>query len=256
LLLAGPWSWNYHHWLLEDVSRLWAQEAFPVLAELPIVVPAMLAPFHEESLAAFGIDPARLVHFDGGRWEFRRLLVPSFLAPGGHSRRQTAWLRAHLVAGLGIDAAASGERRLYVTRRGARARVLTNEDEVAAFLVAKGFDTVDPGALGLGEQAALFAGARVIAGASGAGLTNMLFAPPGSALIEFQPDSFVNPAHWYVTNALDQSYGFVIGKSETERHDFRISTAKLAAVLDAVPSDEFHAAPSITARSASTSARK
>jgi capsular polysaccharide biosynthesis protein len=175
-----------------------------------------------------------LIYFDGGRWEFRRLLVPSFLAPGGFSRRQLSWLRARLFAGLGVKARESGQRKLYATRRGARARALTNEDQIAVFMSARGFEAVDPGALTLREQADLFADADIVAGASGAGLSNILFAPPQATLIEFQPDSFINCAHWFVTNALGQDYGFVIGRGETERHDFRVPVEKLEAVFDAL----------------------
>ena len=34
LLALGPWSWIYHHWLLEILPRLWVREEFPDLADL------------------------------------------------------------------------------------------------------------------------------------------------------------------------------------------------------------------------------
>jgi capsular polysaccharide biosynthesis protein len=51
-------------------------------------------------------------------------------------------------------------------------------------LAAQGFQTIDPARLSFTEQTALFAEAVVIVGAHGAALTNALFAPAGSALVE------------------------------------------------------------------------
>jgi hypothetical protein len=69
--------------------------------------------------------------------------------------------------------------KLFV-RRAAPTRRLRNEPAVAEWLAARGFMAVDPGALPLAEQAALFARATHIVGVEGAALTNLVYADAGT----------------------------------------------------------------------------
>ena len=79
-------------------------------------------------------------------------------------------------------------QKLFVMRTNVSKRRLLNQDEIAARLTELGFTCIDPGTLSFKEQVALFQGAHVVVGVHGAGLTNILFAPPGGALIELTPD--------------------------------------------------------------------
>ncbi len=231
LLLMGPWSWIYHHWMMEDLPRLWALDEFPELTEIPIVVPAGLSSFQQESLAAFGIDESRLLPFDGSNWRFKRLYVPSFLAPGGHSRRQIDWIRKKLFNALAVGPTSMLDRRLYISREDANTRRVVNEEAVVSFLHSNGFETVNPGTLSLAEQLKLFSEAAIICGTSGSGLINHIFAPERTTLIEMQPDSYINRAHWFTSNICNQDYAFLIGHAETESHDYRVDLDKLAETL-------------------------
>ena len=59
MLLMGPWSWVYHHWILENLPRLWAVDEFPELGKVPLVVPGDITEFQEASLKALGIGSIR-----------------------------------------------------------------------------------------------------------------------------------------------------------------------------------------------------
>ena len=232
MLMLGPWSWVYHHWIIEDLSRLWALDYFPELQQYPIVVPADLSNFQRESLSAFGIDENRLLCFDGSNWLFERLYFPTFLAPGGHSGQQMSWIRNKLFSAWGIRQKKSGTRRVYVSRADADTRRLINEKEVIKSLESYNFEVVVPGELTLKEQIEIFNETSIICGPSGSGLTNHIFAPLTSTLVELQPDSYVNRAHWYSTNVLNQFYIFLIGRSLTDRHDYSISPRRLCSLIE------------------------
>jgi capsular polysaccharide biosynthesis protein len=64
---------------------------------------------------------------------------------------------------------------------------LINEDALRDFLQREGFTVVIPGELPFADQVKLFAQAGVIVGIHGAGLTNLLWAPPGCTVIELAP---------------------------------------------------------------------
>jgi len=232
ILLLGPWSWIYHHWMIEDLSRLWVLDYFPELKDYPIVVPGDLSNFQRDSLDALGVNEDKFLHYDGSNWLFERLYVPTFLAPGGHSNRQMDWIREKLFTAYNIKKKESGERRLYVSRGDVGTRNICNEREVVDFLRSYNFEVVMPGELSLKGQLNLFNEAEIICGPSGSGLTNHIFAPKRSTLVEIQPDSYINRAHWYSSNLLKQNYIFVIGQNETERHDYSIQLPKLELAIE------------------------
>ena len=47
-----------------------------------------------------------------------------------------------------------------------------------------------------------------------------------------KPDTYINRAHWFSSNLLEQNYMFVIGRSETERHDYFVSVPKLKLAIE------------------------
>ena len=227
----GPWSWIYHHWLIETLPRLRWLDVCPELANFAVLVPKDLSRFQAETLAALEIDDSRFLPFHGGFWQFRRLFFPSYPAPGGYSRRQVSWLRDRLSPALGVKPQRGG-RRIHIARRDATSRRLTNQVQVDALLAAHGFETVSLSDMTVADQAKLFAEADIVVGNGGSGLSNMVFAPDGAALLEFQPSNYVNRAHWYLCSAALQAYAFVIGSAGDEKNDFGVEPEKIETALE------------------------
>ena len=207
ILLASPHAGNYHHWMLETLPRLWAIEKFPEFRGLPIVLPPLLRRFQQETLGRL-IGPGHPILIqDSGTSTFEHLIVPSYLAPGGHSREQLDWLRSKL---LPISAAKYG-RRLYIARDDSQnGRKLIGEEDLLACLNRYGFERVVLSDMSHFEQVCLFAGAEIILGVSGAGIVNHIFASEGSHVIELHPEGYTNRTHFFTSSLLGQSYQFVI----------------------------------------------
>jgi len=78
-------------------------------------------------------------------------------------------------------------------------RRLENEDEIfealQAAAPAAGFEVLNGlfSAMSVGEQVAMVQAACVVAGAHGAGLSHVLFSPPGAHMLELRPPSFQRP---------------------------------------------------------------
>jgi capsular polysaccharide biosynthesis protein len=70
------------------------------------------------------------------------------------------------------------ERRIYLSRRSSmlKKRQILNAEAVEATFSAMGFEVVDTAELSFQQQVELFASASIIAGASGASFSNMVFA--------------------------------------------------------------------------------
>ena len=94
------------------------------------------------------------------------------------------WLR-DTFADLMISA--RKDRRIFISRAEevqASRRRLLNHEEIESIAKKHDFEVVALGKLSFAAQVGLFSGAAVIAGAHGAGFTNMVFAPVGTKLVE------------------------------------------------------------------------
>lgn len=194
--LAGQSSGNYYHWLVEFLPRLKTIEEHPEYRGLPLIVDAGLHENLIECLRRLAPErelvPLRAQH----RYRFERLVVPSSLNWLPHDFRRDAvalpqdfaftppaidYLRSRL-AGL-EEKSVAGRRRLYIVRRNPAYRRLINDDEVERFFLSRGFESVCPDDMSLAEQIETFSRAEVIAGPTGAGFANMVFAPRDATVI-------------------------------------------------------------------------
>ena len=138
---------NYSHWLFRNMLKLSTLDYAGLLHRYPWLVN----------------DDLR-----GYQLEYLQLL--------GHDAAFTRRVAAH--------AAPTATRRLFLSRRDNGRRRVLNEDELYDAVAPLGFERIVPGEMTAAQQIAEFSSARVILAAHGAGLTNMIFTPPGAAIVE------------------------------------------------------------------------
>lgn len=98
-------------------------------------------------------------------------------------------------------------RRIFISRANASKRRMVNEEEVAEFLRAFGFESVTLEEMSYLEQIEMFADASVVIGQHGAGLTNLLYVPPETTVIEIFSSPDATPPHYSsATDLLDLNY--------------------------------------------------
>lgn len=181
LLLGASNSDNYYHWMVDSLPRWhmlqtagWRDYDFVLLHRSP-------SRFQEETLDWLGVPAARRLHCSKNFvHQFERLVVPTM--PFKRRTVQTwaaPWLRSL------VPPAKSGPEKIYLSRRGAPGRRLANEAELQSALESRGFTTLQPEQLSVGDQAKLLGSARCIVGPHGAAMVNMVFAPPGAIVMEF-----------------------------------------------------------------------
>lgn len=188
LWLGGPSPANYYHWVIDTLPRLLALRACEGLWEgRRLLVCPDLAGYMRESLDLLGVPADKLLPVAGPTW-LRSVYAVSDVSSYGHVHPVApAALRAAFLPLAGDDPAEPG-RRLLVLRGDAARRRLLNEAEVAAWAAARGFEAVSLSGMGFLDQIRLFRGARIVLGAHGAGLTNLVWATPGRcALVELAP---------------------------------------------------------------------
>jgi hypothetical protein len=94
-------------------------------------------------------------------------------------------------------------------------RVLTNEAAVEDAFRRRGFTIVYPETLSFSEQVALFRNARAIAGPSGSGMLNAVFADQGTKILDMESFHYTVRQHAKIYSSTEKSYAFLFGALES-----------------------------------------
>lgn len=218
LLFHNPWSGGYYHWLLEALPRLFALR--PYWGLLPLVIPRRIPNSWFRHW---------LVEISGGKHAEQTggLLVRDALLQQNPSRMSSyhsgelGRVKSYFMERLGRS---RRKRRLYISRRSAGHRKLTNEHEIIDLLAKRGFEALELETLTFAEQLEAFSCAEVVVAIHGAGLSNALFMEPGTHVIELiqrpDPEStygsrrrthLLNPCYAALCDALGIHHSAVLG---------------------------------------------
>jgi capsular polysaccharide biosynthesis protein len=203
---------NYWHWITEGMTRAAILQRAGVPDHTRILIPAPVLDLHRHSLAAIGINESRILEWTGDPTRFRTVFLPNL--PQRHGDEPVAVAVSYLRECAAKFRNGQPTRRLWVSRRNASRRRVSNETDLLTVATELGFDSVLAETLTVGEQVELFAQAEAIAGPHGAGLTNAAFMAPGTKLAEAAPD-LLKPRqklyYWNLAATGRQRYAYCVG---------------------------------------------
>lgn len=193
---------NYYHWVTEVLPKLAMLESKKIEYDW-LYVPTKL-PFMPQTLALLGIDAKKIIEAQDATYiEADELIVPS--APSLSTYTPT-WIVEYIQSKL-IPIAVEKvpepnfSNKVFISRKKASYRRIINEDDLFKIFEEKGFVRYNLEDLSLPEQIVLFKNADIIVAAHGAGLLNLLFAKPGTHVIEiFQEHE--DDTYWYLSQTL------------------------------------------------------
>jgi capsular polysaccharide biosynthesis protein len=216
----------YSHWLLESVLRALLLAPFDDGRVVYLTPP--LEPWQQQALALAGVPPERtltlprrqLVRFaevfavSRGFAQIPALIPDAVQTLRGLLRATVASANRREPADPAEPAgSATTGRRLWVSRRHMERRHISNESQLVEVLAGHGFEVVYPERLGLAEQMAMFARAEAVAGPFGSGLTNLIFSPRGTLVLELQPEDLDfggNTFLWNLASIREQPFAQVV----------------------------------------------
>lgn len=210
---------NYGHFLLDGVTGAASLRDAGALARFPLLGPP-LKPWQRRHLELLGVGfaetAAEVVRVD-------EIVYTSCMHHFLHTPNAVYGRVRDAQLARAAAASAVGPRLIYISRGKANARVMAGEAALCRRLAAMGFAVVDPSAMGIDEQIALFHGARAVVGSAGAALANALYCRPGAAVVEIQPEGMEN--HWVqhlcVVNGLHSATWFCPAVPLDPRHPER-----------------------------------
>lgn len=197
---------NYGHWMMEMLPK-----AHLVHSRLPDLdlrylvadVPGRLRETMAFSLDMLGIDLARTIVADDLPRPIADLVIVDGLTQHGGFMSPLAVGTAEALAD-GVEA--RNADRLFVTRQATGFRRIVGEDALIDRARSHGYTLVDPGAIPLPEQIALFKGAARIVGVMGAAMTNIVFAPPGARVVNLTPAGMPDTFFWFIATLRGLDY--------------------------------------------------
>jgi capsular polysaccharide biosynthesis protein len=179
-------SHNYYHWLCDILPRLVPLRWAGVRPDYYLV--DCKTDFQRNVLAAFGIEAHCLIQPHCRLLlEADNLVVPSHPTPA--CIRQFGKL---FTSERQVFVAGSTRRRIYISRRRTGKRTVAEEHELIRLLESHEFETHSMEEYSLAEQAQLIRESEVIVAPHGAGLANLIFARPGTHVIEIVPQGRYN----------------------------------------------------------------
>lgn len=199
---------NYYHWLIDTLPRLLrVQGTYP---QHLLLLPAQLPPRHTpdyvtQSAKAFGfshffpLNTRQLLHA-------QQVIVPELTAESLYQDpvlirqvRETLLAKLHLTR-------SGRQRRVYASRSTQSVRRVANEDELLPLLLAQGFEIVHFEKLSFLEQVSLLHETSIFAGVHGANMTNLLFLPPGAAVVELLSAAHGDLCYFRLASCAGQPY--------------------------------------------------
>jgi prepilin-type processing-associated H-X9-DG protein len=226
IVLNTPWSFNFHHFLLDTLPRLGlCQEAgINWTSAKKIITDYSQSRFQIEALAKLGINLQTVLPTSPElHLEAKVLHVPSISEPVcreqyvEYSKTGMEFVRSKIRPAI----RSRRKRRLLLSRRLAKCRRWLEEEAALPVLEAMGFVRIECESLSLEEQARLFGEAEAVIMPHGGGMANCVFCDPGTKVFElFHP--LYHPVYMVsLSNVLDLDYHAIAGEVRDE--DYRIN---------------------------------
>jgi len=179
----SPHIYSYYHLLTDLLPHLIESPRNPVL--VPEFMPKAFIEFLKQAQFEVKILPKRTVKVE-------LLYIPEMDLPEWSSekvKKIQTFFENLLPKNLLADSNDSKSlNRIYVSRKMAARRHLSNEDEFFPLLRKHNFRKVHLEKMTIMEQVELFRTASHVIAAHGAGLTNVLFAPVDARILEIRPE--------------------------------------------------------------------
>lgn len=179
---------NYYHWLMDVLPRvhmLQSQDSPPTQLYV-----RTKKNFQKETIRLLGFDDHQIINAAGHELVFAEELTAPFheiKPPMEHPTWVCDFLRTSFLPLADQEKLNHTPKRIYISRRANPRRQVVNEHEVMGLLEPLGFRSVTLEELPFLDQVRLFQRAEAIIAPHGAALTNLVFAQPGTKVIEFQP---------------------------------------------------------------------
>ena len=218
LLSTGAAKHFYYHWVFELLPKLFLLQRSGYMDKVDyFLIPYYEFRYQREYLDYFRIPKEKLINEEYHRHiQAENLMICSYIRNEMHHPK---WACDFLYSSFRLpDRPRKRDNMIYIGRGdAARNRKVINEPELVAVLEGYGFQTCFLTQLSVSEQADLFNSARIVVGAHGAGLSNLVYCETGTKVLEIFPDNYVRHGFHDICNKRGLEYHYMLCKSDGEQ---------------------------------------
>ncbi len=215
---------NYGAFLLRVVPKLIQMQDLGC-HDRPVVVTSN-SDWKRRILGYMGVAPQRLIHHAAEQaYRGRNLLVPSLRLPtfflDDRSVATFQSLADRLSAGAALPADVSDHvyvSRIAASRANPGYRAMQNEPELVEVMRDQGYFIFEPQLHPFEVQVQVFAQAKVVVGAGGAGMFNTIFCRPGTTVLSMEPQPDWLVGHSNIFASMGHRYILAVGGSDPTDH--------------------------------------
>ncbi len=180
---------NYAHWITQCVPAIAGYALEPEFSNSILLLPN-LPQGYEDAFRLAGIELPKIWRIDGNSLiEIEELVYSShlqnFSAPSYHNQSVFRQFNSEKTTDYHAE-------KIYVWRIDTPNRPMINETELVRILVENGFLPVIGSSMSIEEKINCFRNAKLVVGAHGAGLANVAFCKPGTAVYELSPEHHID----------------------------------------------------------------
>jgi capsular polysaccharide biosynthesis protein len=216
LIIYDEWGSNYFHWLTDALTRLYL--AKHLLERCTLLLPETFQrSYHSYTLKKFGVE--NILWADKKQvFSVKELFLPMHTAPASNYNPELLRNAVNFLIEDNQCSLSQGEK-IYISREKATIRKITNEAAVISFLKGRGFTILFAEDFSFEEQVSIFSRARTLVSIHGSGLTNLMFMPTESTVLEFRNKrntSVENNCYFNLAAVFNQRYFYLACETDSE----------------------------------------
>lgn len=233
--VTDEWSANYFHWMTDCLPRIW--EGLELSSDFPILLPESYKKlgYVTQSLEVLGIP--MVFYKKNENLKIDHLILTARTATFPNFQESLVLQTRERMA---FTPAQSPRRKVYISRKMASKRKAHNEQETEDFLKARGYEIAYAEKMTVAEQIQLMSETRILVCLHGAALTNMIFLPQTSRVMELRNvgDSG-NQCFFNLASALGLSYYYTLHPGDHKDTIMTDFTIDLKALEEGIEQIEF-----------------
>lgn len=217
--VTNEWSSNYFHWITEVLPKVFNLKKR--LKRFCVMLPSDYT--KEFQIASLKLLNVPYINFDGIAF-LNEVYLPDRQAPYSAHYNPLILKELSQEMKLATDLTVNFGPNIYITRRNAIIRKILNEEDVISILKSSGFAIVDFEDFTFDQQISISHHAKFVVSIHGAGLTNIVFCNPGTAIMEFSLENqSLDKCYFTLSDACDLNYYYQFCKSVNNSNDYHSS---------------------------------
>jgi hypothetical protein len=207
---------NYYHWLIETLPRI---IDISYRKDIKLVTFGEQPSFVSETLKIAGL---RMYHAKSSA-----IIVSELFLPQGRDGFKPNLYDLIRVRDFYFELFENYARepsnfKIFISRRFSN-RYNEYEEKIEKILIKNNFQIIYAERLGISEQVNLFSNAQTVVAFHGAGLSNQIFMPKGSLVVELATWDYWSPVYQHMSELLEHSYKLINLDQEFESNESLIS---------------------------------